>query len=218
MSPFQLVVTYTWPTFMDVEIFSLDTVTSSASLPPAVVELAPSHTSHISLPPIDPLDSYYDFSSPGFMSNGKLSVFNLIRSGTSGRDRFYSLTVELPLEGGAVLEGTSHVADSIIKKIPGCKMLWFGELNQAIAWLSHDEDGNNYLHFIDFTNTYPIQRQSPEVINFRGGSAHGPGYGTVRIPNRTLQYERIESLAFDDARGRILLMLSNHRVAVLYLV
>ena len=216
MSPFQHVFTYTWPTFMDVEIFSLDPVISSASIPPAVVELKPSHTLHISLPPIDPLDHRYDFSSPGFMNNGKLSVFNLIHDGTSGRYRLYSLTIELPIEGGAVLEGISHVADSIIvKKTHGVKMLWFGKHNQAVAWLSHDEDG---INIVDFTNIYPIQHQSPEVINFRGGSEHGPGYGTVRIPDSTLQYGSIECIAFDDARGRVLLMLSNHRVAVLYLV
>ena len=207
---------------MDVEIFSLDTVASSASLPPAVVELKPSYTVHISLPPIDPLDSLYDFSSPGFMDNGKLSVFNLIHNGTSGsnaRYRFHSLTVELPVEGGAALEGISHVADSIIvKKTHGVKMLCFGKHSQAFAWLSHDEDGINYVHFVDFTNIYPIQHQSPEVIHFRGGSTHGPGYGTVRIPGSALQYGSIECLACDDARGRVLLMLSNHRVAVLYLV
>ena len=210
---------------MDVEIFSLDTVTSSASIPPAVVELKPSHTLHISLPPIDPLDSHYDCSSPGFMGNGKLSVFNLIRdtSGSTARYRFYSLTVELPVEGGAVLEGISHAADSGIVTLPlGRKMLKFGEHNQAMTWLSHDEDDINYLHFVDLTNTYPIQHQSPQVIHFRGEPVHGPGYGTMRIPDSALQYGSlygsIECLAFDDARGRVLLMLSNHRVAVLYLV
>jgi hypothetical protein len=216
------VATYTWSEFIDVELFSLDTVTSSSSLPPALIKLDPSHTLRIDLQEIVPLDSYYDFSTPFFMNCGKLSVFNLISHRGSRRNRqhrLYSLTIDLPIEGTAVFEGISHVADSTLEEMPsGYVMLRLGEYGQSIVWMSRDEDGFYYLHFIDFTNVYPVLHQLPEVIHFMGGTAHGPGYGTVCVPDRILQNGSIQSIEFDDARGRVLLSLSTNQVAVINLI
>jgi hypothetical protein len=168
-----------------------------------------------------PLNSYRssEWYVRSIIGDGRLSIENHI-SYRRNRDRMptsiYETGITLEeLQRNAHVELQPIVDDIFICRGSSLDTIFHtGFHGQTYVWVHEDEDGIYWFNFRDRSCPSSVE-STPHVVPLLES---GPGYGRVEVPKWIHEHGYIESLALEDACGRLLVVMSSNKVVAFDLV
>lgn len=217
----EFILVYARHLSMDIRFVDLTPSFAIATKPAARITLTPSRAVEATVLGL-PSNSEMSFECvPRIIWGGRLGIMDHISyPRDEGRRliRIYEMDITLKeLQKDARVRLQPIVADTRISRGSSLDIIFRAGIHgQTYVWMDTDEDEVYWFNFLD--RSCPFLVESTSVIHFDSSLESGPGCGRVEVPGWIHEHGDIESLALDDACGRLLVVMSSNKVVSLDLV